>query len=296
MDNPEQRAQVLIEALPYIQEFHGEDIVIKFGGSVMKDDELKKSVAQDIVLLQYVGFEPIVVHGGGPVIAETLRKMGIDSQFVEGLRVTDPETMDVVEMVLAGRVNKDVVNLINMAGANAIGLSGKDGQLLQAEPHSSAEELDIDIGQVGEITSVNPEPIQLLQEKGYVPVIAPIGVDASGTTFNLNADEVAGAVARSLSVRKLIYLTDVEGILEDDELISTLSTREIEAKRESGIIQGGMVPKATSAREAVEHGVQKAHIINGNREHSLLLELLTREGIGTQILPSTEDNPDVRMV
>lgn len=284
IDNPDERVGVLSEALPYIQQFHGEKIVIKFGGSVMSDDEIKKSVAEDIVLLQYIGLKPVVVHGGGPQIGETLEKMGIDSQFVEGLRVTDRETMDVVEMVLAGRVNKDVVNNINIAGAEAIGLSGKDGRMLTAEPHPSAEDLDVDIGQVGQITDVNPQPIRLLEEDGYVPVIAPIGVDETGTTYNMNADQVAGAVASALSARKLIYLTDVKGILKDDQLLSTLTLDELPSLLEDNIIQGGMIPKVNSAREAVGSSVHKAHIINGGRPHSLLLELLTEEGIGTQII------------
>ncbi len=229
VEDPKHSVDVLIEALPYIQEFHGETIVIKFGGSVMTDDGLKRSVAEDIVLLQYIGFKPVVVHGGGPAISETLEKMGIDSQFVEGLRVTDPQTMSVVEMVLAGRVNKDIVNEINQAGAQAIGLSGKDGQMLIAKPHASAKRDDLDLGLVGEITSVNATPLQLLEEKRYVPVIAPIGVDRDGTTYNMNADEVAGALSVALASRKLIFLTDVEGILEQGERISTLRLDQIDA-------------------------------------------------------------------
>ena len=278
------RADVLIEALPYIQKFHGRQIVIKFGGSVMTDDKLKQSVVEDIVLLQYVGLKPVVIHGGGPMIATTLEKMGISSQFVKGLRVTDEETMEVVEMVLAGRVNKDIVNLINRAGARAIGLSGKDGQMLRAEAHPSAERVEVDLGQVGRIASVNPQPIELLEGKGYVPVIAPIGVDEEGVTYNMNADEVAGALAGALSVQKLIYLTDVEGIMKEGRRISTLHTDEISEYVEAGTIEGGMIPKVHSARDAVEKGVGKAHIIDGTRSHSLLLELLTKEGIGTQIV------------
>ena len=284
MSEVNSRADVLIEALPYIQKFHGRKIVIKFGGSVMTDDQLKQSVAEDIVLLQYVGLKPVVVHGGGPKIATTLEKMGISSRFVEGLRVTDEETMEVVEMVLAGRVNKDIVNLVNRAGARAIGLSGKDGQVLRAEAHPSAERIEEDLGQVGRIASVNAQPIELLEEKGYVPVIAPTGVDDEGITYNMNADEVAGALAGALSVQKLIYLTDVEGIMKRDQRISTLHTDEVSKYIDEGTIEGGMIPKAQSARDAVEKGVTKAHIIDGTQSHSLLLELLTREGIGTQIV------------
>ncbi|MGM0380862.1 MAG: acetylglutamate kinase [bacterium] len=283
------RADVLIEALPYIQKFHGRKIVIKFGGSVMMNEQLKRTVAEDIVLLQYVGLKPVVVHGGGPKIATTLEKMGISSRFVEGLRVTDEETMEVVEMVLAGRVNKDLVNLINQAGARAIGLSGKDGQMLKAEAHPSADRLDVDLGQVGRISSVNPQPIELLEEKGYVPVIAPTGVDEEGVTYNMNADEVAGALAGALGVQKLIYLTDVEGIMKDGERISTLYTDQVSEQIDAGVIEGGMIPKVQSARQAVEKGAGKAHIINGTRSHSLLLELLTREGIGTQIVRRNND-------
>jgi acetylglutamate kinase len=288
MDTVDPRTQVLIEALPYIQKFHGEKIVIKFGGSVMVDENLKRTVAEDIVLLQYVGFKPVVVHGGGPKIADTLSRMAIDTEFIEGLRVTDEETMEVVEMVLAGRVNKDVVNLINRAGARAIGLSGKDGQMLIARPHPSAEKLEVDLGQVGQIASVNSQPIELLEEKGYVPVIAPIGIDKEGMTYNMNADEVAGAIASALNARKLIYLTDVEGVMDNGQRISTLYSAGIRKKIEEGIVAGGMIPKVLSARDAVENGVGKAHIINGSRPHSLLLELLTREGIGTQVLAGVE--------
>lgn len=287
--NPQDRAEVLIEALPYIQDFHGESLVIKFGGSVMTDEDIKRSVAEDIVLLQYIGFKPVVVHGGGPAISRTLTQMGIDSQFVKGLRITDPQTMSVVEMVLAGRVNKDIVNQINQAGAQAIGLSGKDARMFVAEPHPSARKDDVDLGQVGQITSVNPEPLQLLEERRYVPVLAPIGVDANGTTYNMNADEVAGAVAGALQSRKLIFLTDVEGILDGGELISTLEVDRIDTLIEEEVIREGMIPKVRSSRSAVDKGVNKAHIINGTRPHSLLLELLTDEGIGTQIIMTGDD-------
>ncbi len=285
IDDPDVRSEVLIEALPYIQEFHGSRVVLKFGGSIMEDDELKQAVAADVVLLQYIGIRPVIVHGGGPQIAETLERMGIGSKFVKGLRVTDAETMDVVEMVLAGRVNKDLVNEINQAGARAIGLSGKDGQMLLARPHSSRDQVDLDLGQVGEITSVNPKPLELLENENYVPVVAPIAVDSEGTTYNMNADEVAGALAAGLEARKLIYLTDVPGIMDDGELISSIYLDEAEDLIEREVIQAGMIPKVRSALKAVGQGVTKTHIIDGTRHHSPLLELLTREGIGTQILP-----------
>lgn len=286
----DERAQILAEALPYIQKFHGEKIVIKFGGSIMEDEQLKQSVAEDIVLLQYVGLKPLVVHGGGPAISATLEKMGISSQFVEGQRVTDEETMEAVEMVLAGRVNKDIVDLINRAGARAIGLSGKDGRMFRARPLQPREESTVDLGQVGEVQDVNPLPLELLEEKAYVPVIAPIGVDDSGTTFNMNADAVAGSLAASLEARRLIFLTDVQGVLSGEELISTLTVDSVEPRIESGTIAGGMVPKVQAGVRALEGGVEKTHIIDGSRPHSLLLELLTDEGIGTQIIEEAGEN------
>jgi len=290
IENPDERVEVLSEALPFIKEFHGEKIIVKFGGSVMSEPDVKRSVAGDIVFLQYIGLKPIVVHGGGPQIGRTLERMGLDSNFVDGLRVTDRETMDVVEMVLAGRVNKDIVNQINSAGANAIGLSGKDGRMLLSKPHPSGEKVDEDIGQVGVINRVRSKPMKLLQDEGYVPVIAPIGVDEDGTTYNMNADEVSGAIASSLNARKLIYLTDVEGILKDDRLQSTIAVSELEDLIDRGVIEGGMIPKVQSARKAVLSGVNKVHIIDGTHDHSLLLELLTEEGIGTQIVPERYQN------
>ncbi len=278
------RARVLAEALPYIQDFHGEKIVIKFGGSIMENSDLKQSVAEDIVLLQYIGLKPLVVHGGGKAIGSTLKKMGIDSRFIEGQRVTDAETMEVVEMVLAGRVNKDIVEKINRAGARAIGLSGKDGQMLQAVPLKNCSKVEVDLGQVGEVEKVNPLPLELLEENYYVPVIAPIGVDRSGVTYNMNADYVAGSLAASLTARRLIFLTDVPGIIADGELLSSLDASGVEDLISREIIAGGMVPKATAGCQALEGGVEKTHIIDGSRPHSLLLELLTDQGIGTQIV------------
>ncbi len=289
-DNLDDRAKILAEALPYIQKFHGEKIVIKFGGSVMQDEQLKKSVAEDIVLLQYVGLKPLVVHGGGPAIGATLEKMGISSQFVEGQRVTDAETMEVVEMVLAGRVNKDLVDLINRAGARAIGLSGKDGQMFCARALQSRQDSEVDLGQVGEVKDVNPLPLELLEEKSYVPVIAPIGVDEQGTTYNMNADAVAGSLAASLSARRLIFLTDVQGIMSEGELLSTVTTDSVSDLIENETIAGGMVPKAKAGCHALQGGVEKTHIIDGSWLHSLLLELLTDQGIGTQIIAGDAKN------
>lgn len=295
MKDPEHRAEVLIEALPYIQEFHGEKVVIKLGGSIMEDPELKATVAADIVLLQYVGLKPLIVHGGGPAIASILEQMGIDTRTVDGLRVTDERTMDVVEMVLAGRVNKDLVQQINRAGAKAVGLSGKDGELLIAAPHSSGEDLDVDLGQVGEVQAVQPDLLEAMEEKGYVPVLAPIAVSREGDTFNVNADEAAGRIAAALNVRKLIYMTDVRGVLRDGEPIPTLTVDEITPLLEEGTVTGGMIPKLKAAREAVSDGVSKTHVIDGGVPHSLLLEILTQEGIGTQVIPAEEED-DARLV
>lgn len=283
--NPEVRAEVLSEALPYIREFHGEKVVVKYGGSIMKEDDLKQRVAEDLVLLRYVGLEPLVVHGGGPEIGSTLDQLGIETKFEDGLRVTDDETMEVVERVLSGQVNNDIVDDINKAGGRAIGLSGKDGRMLLAEPHPSGKEEDVDLGQVGKIRSVDPEPIELLEDHQFIPVIAPIGVDEDGATFNMNADQVAGAVAEALGARKLIFLTNVDGVLQDGDRISTLTAEQTQSLIQSGRISGGMIPKTRAGWKAVRSGVRKAHIINGQMPHSLLLELLTREGIGTQIIP-----------
>ncbi len=283
-DELDKRAQILAEALPYIQKFYGEKIVIKFGGSIMQKPELKRLIAEDIVLLQYVGLKPLVVHGGGQAIGSTLKKMGINSQFVEGQRVTDAETMEVVEMVLAGRVNKDIVEQINRAGAPAIGLSGKDGRMLEAVPLKNSCKSMPDLGQVGEVNKVNSQPLELLEEKSYVPVIAPIGFDLEGTTYNMNADVVAGSIAAALTARRLIFLTDVPGVMDGDTLLSSLNAREIAALIDSGVIAGGMVPKARAGCQALAGGVEKTHIIDGSRPHALLLELLTDEGIGTQLV------------
>lgn len=295
MKDPERRAEVLIEALPYIREFHDEKVVIKLGGSVMSNPELKELIAADVVLLQYVGLKPLIVHGGGPEIASILERMGIKTRTVEGLRVTDEETMDVVEMVLAGRINKDLVSKINKAGAQAVGLSGKDGEMLLAVPHSSQDELDVDLGQVGEITEVQPDVLEALEEHRYVPVIAPIAVSSEGETYNVNADAAAGKIASALSVRKLIYMTDVAGVMKDGEVLNTLTVDQIGGLMEDGTVEGGMIPKVKAARAAVKNGVTKAHVIDGEQPHSLLLEILTQEGIGTQIIRRPEES-DVQLV
>lgn len=291
MDHPIEKAKVLIEALPYIKRFWGKTVVIKYGGSTMEEERVRRSFALDVVLLKYIGLNPVVVHGGGPQIGEMLSKIGKKSEFVEGMRVTDPETMEIVEMVLVGKVNKQIVSLINQQGGKAVGLSGKDGGLLLAEKMrlrkaSSSEkgQEEIDIGMVGEVKAVRPEVIQALEKEGFIPVIAPIGVGASGETYNINADLVAGKVASALKAEKLILLTDVEGVLDREKnLVSTLSSSEAREMIEKKIISSGMIPKVRCCLDALEEGVSKTHIINGTVEHAILLEMFTDVGIGTQI-------------
>lgn len=291
MDNPMEKAKVLVEALPYIKRFWGKTFVIKYGGSTMEEERLKRSFALDVVLLKYIGLNPVVVHGGGPQIGEMLTKIGKKSQFIEGMRVTDEETMEIVEMVLVGKVNKEIVSLINQQGGRAVGLSGKDGWLLLAEKmrltKTSTNEKGqetIDIGMVGEVKKVRPEVIQALEKEGFIPVIAPIGVGESGETYNINADLVAGKIASALKAEKLILLTDVEGVLDQGKnLISTLSSSEAQKLMEQKIISSGMIPKVRCCLDALEEGVRKTHIINGTVEHAILLEIFTDVGIGTQI-------------
>ncbi len=291
MDNPMEKAKVLVEALPYIKRFWGKTFVIKYGGSTMEEERLKRSFALDVVLLKYIGLNPVVVHGGGPQIGEMLTKIGKKSQFIEGMRVTDEETMEIVEMVLVGKVNKEIVSLINQQGGRAVGLSGKDGGLLLAEKmrltKTSTNEKGqetIDIGMVGEVKKVRPEVIQALEKEGFIPVIAPIGVGESGETYNINADLVAGKIASALKAEKLILLTDVEGVLDQGKnLISTLSSSEAQKLMEQKIISSGMIPKVRCCLDALEEGVRKTHIINGTVEHAILLEIFTDVGIGTQI-------------
>ncbi|AEB10297.1 acetylglutamate kinase [Desulfobacca acetoxidans] len=286
------KADVLIEALPYMRRFQGQTLVIKYGGHAMKDEDLKRGFAQDIVLLKYLGLNPVVVHGGGPQISQTLKRMGIESRFIEGMRVTDGETMNVVEMVLVGKVNKEIVSLINTAGGRAVGLSGKDGQLIRAQkmhlyrPRGDEEPPEIiDIGMVGEVTAIQTGVIETLQASNFIPVIAPVGVGKEGETYNINADLVASQVAGALKAAKLILLTDVEGVLDPEgNVLSTLTRVDVLDGLDREIITGGMIPKVNCCLEALRNGVAKAHIINGRTPHSVLLEIFTDQGIGTQII------------
>ncbi len=279
------RVRVLSEALPYIQKFANRTIVIKYGGAAMKDGRLKAGVIRDIVFLSCVGVRPIVVHGGGPEINIWLDKLGIEPQFKDGLRVTDANTMDVVEMVLVGRVNKELVSLINQAGTSAVGLCGKDGNLIQARPVGKEG-----IGFVGEVTNINPELIQSLVDNGYVPVISSVAADQNGQAYNINADTVAGEIAASLNAEKLILLTDTPGILENYHDPSTLLTKlDINKLRkliENGIVSGGMIPKVNCCVRSLAQGVGAAHILDGRIPHALLLEIFTDEGIGSMIVAS----------
>lgn len=284
------QATSIIETLPYISQFYGETIVIKYGGNAMIDEELKKAFALNVILLKYIGLNPVVVHGGGPQIGSMLKALNIESHFRQGYRVTDDATMDVVEMVLVGKVNKEIVNLINLNGGKAVGLSGKDGMLIKAEPKElSIEKKDappeiIDLGKVGEVRSVNTTLINSLQKDGFIPVIAPVGVDDEGVTYNINADSVAGAVASSLGAKRLYLLTDVAGLLDKDgELITSLTTKEAFECIDSGVITGGMIPKIKCCIEAAAD-CEKAAIIDGRVENCILLELFTRSGIGTEVV------------
>jgi acetylglutamate kinase len=282
------RAKILAEALPYIQRFHGKTIVIKYGGNAMTDDKLKKSFARDVVLLKLVGMNPVVVHGGGPQIDDLLKQLGRKGEFVQGMRVTDAATMDVVEMVLGGQVNKEIVNLINQHGGRAVGLTGADGGLIRAKKmlvrgDGDSDEL-IDIGQVGEVESIDPEIVHRLHTHDFIPVIAPLGVGKKGETYNINADLVAGKVAEILKAEKLIVLTNTPGVLDKNgNLLTGLSAKKIDELFANGTISGGMLPKISSALDAVKNGVNTCHIIDGRVEHALLLEVLTDEGVGTLI-------------
>ena len=284
----ELKAKVLAEALPYIQRFHGKTIVIKYGGNAMIDEKLRRSFASDVVLLKLVGINPVIVHGGGPQIVDQLSKIGKKGEFIQGMRVTDAETMDVVEMVLGGQVNTDIVNLINQHGGRAVGLSGTDGPLIRARKmmmrgKDNPEEL-IDIGQVGEVESIDPEVVRLLTSQNFIPVIAPVGVGKEGESYNINADLVAGKLAEILKAEKLVVLTNIPGVLDKSgKLLTGLTAREIDALFADGTIHGGMLPKIASVLEAVKSGVNSCHIIDGRVEHALLLEVLTSEGVGTLI-------------
>jgi len=286
-------ADILIEALPYIRRFYGQTIVIKYGGHAMVDESLKEDFARDITLMKFIGFHPVVVHGGGPQIGSVLDKMGISSHFVDGMRVTDEPTMDVVEMVLVGKVNKEIVAQISQQGGKAVGLSGKDGglilsrklHLLRPQTQDKPPEI-IDMGMVGEVAAVKPEIIRTLESGGFIPVIAPVGVGESGETYNINADWVASKIAVALNAVKLILLTDVEGVMgQDGSLISSMKARAVQKLLEEGTVSGGMIPKIQCALEALERGVKRVHIINGRKPHAVLLELFTDKGIGTEIRP-----------
>jgi acetylglutamate kinase len=284
-------ADILVEALPYIRRFSGKTIVVKYGGHAMVDQELKLNFARDITLLKYIGINPVVVHGGGPQINLVLDKMGITSTFVRGMRYTDDQTMDVVEMVLGGKVNKEIVAGINAQGGRAVGLTGKDGGLITAEKmtivdSSNAEKPPeiIDPGMVGRVTAIDPDIIHTLTQKGFIPVIAPVGMGKSGETYNINADLVASKIASALGAERLVLMTDVDGLLDaSSALISSVAAVKIHAMIQNGGIKGGMIPKMESALEALENGVGKAHIINGTRPHALLLEFFTDSGVGTQV-------------
>jgi acetylglutamate kinase len=286
------KAEVLIDALPYIRHFYGKTFVIKYGGAAQTNDELKESFAKDVVMLNYIGIRTVIVHGGGPKISSTMEKMGKKPQFVQGQRVTDQETMDIVEMVLGGLINKEIVSLINRHGGKAIGLSGKDGGLIKAKkkairkatPETGVDEI-IDLGLVGEVDSIEPDVIDSLEKTGFIPVIAPIGVGPQGETLNINADFVAAAIASSLKAEKLILLTDVAGLLDrEGATMSTLHRERIVKLIQDGTISGGMLPKVHACLNSLLAGVGKTHIVDGRVPHCLLLEIFTKEGIGTEIL------------
>lgn len=280
-----EKVNTLIESFPYIKEFYGKTIVIKYGGHAMETIEGKRSFALDMVLLKYVGINPVIVHGGGPQINTLLEQVGVQSSFVGGMRVTDASTMEIVEMVLVGKVNKEIVNFINLAGGKAVGLSGKDGNLLIAEKmYHTVNGEKKDIGQVGTITKVNPLVIETLDREKFIPVIAPIGCDNNGITYNINADIAAGKLAEALKAEKLILLTDVEGVKIDGKLISTLRKDEVDNLISSNKISGGMIPKVNCCLGALKEGVSKTHIIDGRVEHAVLLEIFTDAGIGTEIV------------
>lgn len=292
MDDFIGKAEVLMEALPYIQRFYGKTFVIKYGGHAMENEELKHSFAQDIVLLKYVGINPVVVHGGGPQIDSVLEKMGITSRYVRGMRVTDQATLDIVEMVLVGKVNKEIVNLINRHGGLAVGLSGKDGGLILARkmsvtvssPNGAPPEI-IDIGMVGDIIGINPLVIESLDQNKFIPVIAPVGVGQEGETYNINADLVAGEVAEALHAEKLIMMTDVEGVKDKrGALLSTLKENQARKMIQDGVVGSGMIPKVECCVNALKGGVGKTHIVDGRVKHAVLLEIFTKEGIGTEVV------------
>ena len=284
-------ASVLTEALPYIQRFSGKTIVVKYGGNAMTDEKLKQGFARDIVLMKLVGMNPVVVHGGGPQIGNLLERVGKESEFIQGMRVTDTETMDIVEMVLGGMVNKEIVNLIHQAGGNAVGLTGKDGNLICANKMTMkrmAPELDapeiIDLGHVGEVAAINTKVLDMLIQDDFIPVIAPVGVDKQGQSYNINADLVAGKIAEALNAEKLMLLTNTAGLLDKEgTLLTGLNAVSVDKLIEDGTIYGGMLPKIQCALEAVQNGVHSSHIVDGRVEHAVMLEVFTDEGVGTLI-------------
>ncbi len=289
-----ERVQAIVEALPFIKEFHGSCMVIKIGGHAMVREEILEKTIRDILLLYFVGIRPVVVHGGGPEISEKMEKLGIQPKFVDGLRVTDEATLEVVEMVLDGKINSKIVTTFIKNGGKAVGLSGRDGLLVIArkkvkKKREGDKEIIIDLGYVGETEYVNPEILQILMEKGFIPVVSPVAADLEGRCYNVNADIVAGNIAAALKAKKLIMLTDVPGILRDlndpESLISKLSLRELEEMVREGKLAGGMTPKAEAVIHALRGGVERAHIIDGSKEHAILLELFTKKGIGTMIVP-----------
>lgn len=285
-------ADVLTEALPYIRQFYGMTIVIKYGGHAMVDPQLRDDFARDVTLLKFIGLNPVVVHGGGPQINQVMERMGISPRFVRGMRMTDAPTMDVVEMVLGGKVNKSIVSLVNRHGGRAVGLSGKDGGLIEAEKLQIVHQADesappeiIDPGLVGRVTRIHPEIIDTLTAKGFIPIVAPVGTGPEGETFNINADLVASHIAMALGAGRLVYLTDVDGVMDDrGELVSSVRAADAEHLIAEGTISGGMIPKIEYAVAAVEKGVSKVPIINGKKRHALLLELFTDKGIGTEVI------------
>ena len=290
--NSMERAEILLESLPYIRRFYNKTIVIKYGGHAMVDDELKDKFAQDVVMMKYIGINPVVVHGGGPQIGNFLSKLGKESKFVQGMRITDKETMDIVEMVLVGKVNKEIVGLINRHGGNAVGLSGKDGNLISAEKYLLSEDKAkhtpseiIDIGLVGKVKTINSQLILSLTQNGFIPIIAPTGMGDAGETYNINADVVAGEVASALQAEKLLLLTDVQGVMDKDkQLINTMNGKKALKLIDDGVVEGGMFPKVKCCLKALKAGVKKAHIIDGRLKHAILLEIFTDKGIGTEIV------------
>ena len=292
--SPLEKAGILVEALPYIKKFYGKTVVIKYGGHAMINNELKQAVLTDLVLMKYVGIHPVVVHGGGPEITGMLKRLGIESKFVGGLRVTDRETMEIVEMVLVGKINKEIVATLNLIGGKAVGLSGKDGSLLVAGRkfgrviNGDGSEKLVDIGQVGDVDKVNPDILATVIREGYIPVVAPVAVGDGGEGYNVNADSAAGALATALGADKLIILTDVEGIMEDrgekDSLISVLRMEEVPGLIGRGVIEGGMIPKVECCVRALQGGVKSTHILDGRVPHSILLEVFTDKGIGTMVV------------